>query len=240
MNSDELEWHRFRALTFDCYGTLIDWEAGIISVLRPWAERHHIAAEDGELLTAFGEVEARCEQEHPRRLYADILRTVGADIGGRWGLARDPAMGEAVSRSIEQWPAFPDSAGALARLARRYKMVIVSNVDRGGFAHSLPKLGITFDAVVTAQDVGSYKPDPAHFYEAFRQLAAQGVPRDLVLHVAQSLYHDHVPAKALGMTTVWINRRMGKEGWGATLPPGTPVTPDAQFATLAEFAAAAV
>jgi 2-haloacid dehalogenase len=239
MDWDEPEWHRFRALTFDCYGTLIDWETGIVEVLRPWAERHGIAADDGGLLAAFGEIEARCEGEHPRWLYADILRTVGMDIGGRWGLPGDPALGEAVAHSIERWPAFPDSAGALARLARRYKMVIVSNVDRTGFAHSRPKLGITFDAVVTAEDVGSYKPDPAHFHEAFRQLAAQGVPRDQILHVAQSLYHDHVPAKALGMTTVWINRRAGKEGWGATLPPGTAVKPDAQFATLAAFAAAA-
>ncbi len=233
-----IDWRRYRALTFDCYGTLIDWETGILAALRPWATRHRLALDGDALLAAFGEAESRIQREAPRTLYPEVLRASQRALAARFGVAEEPAEAERVARSVHDWPAFADSPAALAYLKRHYRLVIVSNVDRASFVHSNQKLAVEFDAVVTAQDVGSYKPAPAHFHEAFKRLAALGVPRAEILHVAQSLFHDHVPAKGLGMTTVWINRRAGKEGWGATPPPERAVIPDAEYPTFGAMAEA--
>ena len=231
-----IDWKHYRALTFDCYGTLIDWEAGLLAALRPWAARHRIALGDEALLAAFGEAESRIQKEAPRTPYPEVLRASQRALAERLGVVQEPDAADRIALSVRDWPAFGDSPAALAYLKRHYKLVIVSNVDRASFVHSNKKLGVEFDAIVTAQDVGSYKPAPAHFHEAFRRLAALGVPRAEILHVAQSLFHDHVPAKALAMTTVWINRRAGREGWGATLPPEKAVAPDAEFPTLGAMA----
>lgn len=231
-----IDWGRYRALTFDCYGTLIDWETGILAVLRPWAVRHRLTLGDEALLAAFGEAESRIQKEAPRTPYPEVLRASQRALAERFGVAQEPDAADRVALSVRDWPAFADSPAALAYLKRHYKLVIVSNVDRASFAYSNEKLGVEFDAIVTAQDVGSYKPAPAHFHEAFKRLTALGVARAEILHVAQSLFHDHVPAKALGMTTVWINRRAGKEGWGATRPPESAVAPDAEFPTLGAMA----
>ena len=233
-----IDWRRYRALTFDCYGTLIDWETGILAALRPWPTRHRLALDDDALLAAFGEAESRIQKEAPRTLYPDVLRASQRALAKRFGVAQEAADADSVARSVRDWPAFADSPAALAYLKRHYKLVIVSNVDRASFAHSNQKLAVEFDAIVTAQDVGSYKPAPAHFHEAFKRLAALGVPRAEILHVAQSLFHDHVPAKGLGMTTVWINRRAGKQGLGATPPPETAVIPDAEYPSLGAMAEA--
>ena len=233
-----LDFGRFKALTFDCYGTLIDWESGILAALRPWAAKHGLELDDGALLAAFAEAESAIEAAQPKLLYPDVLRATQRALATRFGVAPNSSDDDAMGISIRDWPAFPDSKAALADLKRHYRLVIVSNVDRDSFATSNKKLGVDFDAIVTAQDVGSYKPNPAHFHEAFKRLAAMGIPRDRVLHVAQSRFHDHAPGKALGMTTVWINRRAGKRGWGATTPPTTPVTPDAEYPDMAAFAAA--
>ena len=232
------DWRRYRALTFDCYGTLIDWETGILAALRPWAARHSISLDDDALLAAFGEAEFRIEMGAPRTLYPEVLRATQRALAERFGAAREEEEAERVARSVRDWPAFPDSPTALAYLKGHYKLVIVSNVDRASFAESNKKLGVEFDAIVTAEDVGSYKPNPAHFHEAFKRLGAIGVHRAEILHVAQSLFHDHVPAKGLGMTTIWINRRAGKRGWGATRPPESAVTPDAEFPSLGAMAEA--
>jgi len=228
----------FKALTFDCYGTLIDWESGILAALRPWARRHASALGDEALLAAFAEAESAIEATEPKLLYPDVLRATQRALAARFGITPNRADEDAVGGSVPDWPAFPDSPSALAYLKGHYKLAIVSNVDRASFADSNKRLGVEFDSIVTAQDVGSYKPNPAHFHEAFKRLADLGVARGEILHVAQSLFHDHVPAKALGMTTVWINRRAGKEGWGATKPPPKPVKPDAEFPTMEAFAAA--
>ncbi len=224
----------FDALTFDCYGTLIDWETGIATALRAWAGGHGIAAGDDALLEAFSRHENRIEAEHPALLYPEVLarslRDVAADYGVRASAAEETAFGA----SVEDWPAFPDSAAALAYLKRYYKLVIVSNVDRASFAHSNAKLGVDFDLIITAQDVGAYKPAPAHFERAFADLEALGVPKAKILHTAQSLFHDHVPAKnRFGMTSIWINRRAGKTGGGATKKPPEAVAPDWQVPTMA-------
>jgi 2-haloalkanoic acid dehalogenase type II len=226
----------YDALSFDCYGTLIDWEAGLAAVLGPWARRQQLELSDEELLAAYSGHEALVEEERPGLVYADVLsesfRRTARDLGV--DLSEDEAA--ALGSSVPDWPAFPDSADALARLKRHYRLIILSNVDRAGFAGSNRRLGVEFDAIVTAQDVGSYKPNPANFDALLTRIDELGVPRARLLHVAQSLFHDHVPAKAKGLPTVWINRRHDRAGWGATPAPAVGVQPDAEFPTMAAFA----
>jgi 2-haloacid dehalogenase len=238
-----LDLGEFSALTFDCYGTLIDWESGILAALRPWAAAHRVAADDEELLAAFGRAESRREADDPTAPYPRILAGVLEDLAAELGATASPEEAAAFGDSVKDWPAFPDSADALAYLQRHYRLVIVSNVDRASFRHSNAKLGVTFDAVVTAEDAGAYKPAPNHFRLALAQLAELGVPKDRVLHVAQSLFHDHVPAKQLGLRTMWVNRHASHPGGlespvggGATPPPPVPVTPDGEVPTMAALA----
>jgi 2-haloalkanoic acid dehalogenase type II len=228
----------FEALSFDCYGTLIDWEAGIAAVLRPWANAHGLAMTDEHLLTAYSAHEARAEAEHPADLYPQILARSMRALGAELGAPVDDREADALAVSVPDWPAFPDSADALARLATRYELIILSNVDRASFAGSQSRLGVAFTSVLTAQDVGSYKPDPRNFEALDAEVARLGVSKDKLLHVAQSLFHDHVPAKNAGLQTVWINRRHDNPGWGATPPPPTDVTPDWSFTSMAAFALA--
>lgn len=228
----------FKALTFDCYGTLIDWERGILDALRAWRERTRPSVDDDSLLTVFGESESAREAADPREPYLRILQGVLADLAEQFGVDSTSAEREDFGRSVQHWPAFADSPAALRDLKRRYQLVIVSNVDRASFAHSNAKLGVEFDAVITAEDVGSYKPALAHFETMFARLAALGVQRDHILHVAQSLFHDHEPALSQGLATAWIDRRAHKDGWGATRPPGGDVRPDFVFESLADLARA--
>ncbi len=166
------------------------------------------------------------------------LRDFNALTARRFDVTADPAEARAFSRSVGDWPAFPDSAAALRYLKPHCKLAIISNVDRASAAHSPAKLGIEFDAVITAQDVGSYKPVLRNFEHAFEKLGALGIERARILHVAQSLFHDHEPAKALGLRTVWINRRAGKAGWGATRPPNNSARPDLVVNDMAGLATA--
>ncbi len=156
-------------------------------------------------------------------------------VGREYALEPDEARVAAFGDSVGEWPAFPDSSAALLRLARRFRLGVITNCDDDLFAASNRRLGVTFDWVVTAQQVGAYKPSERNFEVAFERL---GLPRQRILHVAQSLFHDHVPAKRLGLTTVWIDRRRGRAGSGATLP--AEATPDATFADMASFAENAV
>jgi 2-haloacid dehalogenase len=227
----------FSALTFDCYGTLIDWETGILVALRPWRSAHGVEADDEELLAAFGRAESRREAADPTAPYPRVLAGVLEDLAEEFGTAATPEEAAAFGDSVKDWPVFPDSPEALAYLKRHYKLVIVSNVDRASFRHSNDKLGVTCDAIVTADDAGAYKPAPNHFRIALTQLAEMGVAQDQVLHVAQSLYHDHVPAQRLGLRTMWVNRRAAHtHDGGATPPAPVPVTPDGEVPTLAALA----
>jgi len=226
------------ALTFDCYGTLIDWETGLSAVLGRWAARNGVDASGEELLAAFAEAESRAEVDHPSMLYPDILRLSLTSIARTFGSVCDDHSADELAHSVGGWPTFPDTADSLRLLKRRYKLAIVSNVDRASFALTRPKLGVDLDLIVTAEDVGSYKPNLGHFRAALDALSRLGISQDRVMHVAQSLYHDHVPAKQLGLTTVWINRRSGKAGSGATRVADTPVVPDAEFRSMAAFASA--
>ncbi|MBI3872128.1 MAG: haloacid dehalogenase type II [candidate division Zixibacteria bacterium] len=224
-----------KALTFDCYGTLIDWEQGILDRMRPWAERNGLQVADERLLELYGEIEAACEAATPTAPYTEILRTVHGRIATCLGVAPDAGEADRFAASVGDWMPFPDMADALRALKLRFKLVIVSNVDRASFARTNAKLGVTFDAIVTAEEVGAYKPDHRMFQRAFEVLETTGIRRHEILHVAQSLYHDHVPAKALGMRTAWVDRRKGLAGGGATRPPDVTVLPDYTVSSLAEL-----
>ncbi|MGQ0662199.1 MAG: HAD hydrolase-like protein [Pseudomonadota bacterium] len=227
----------FECLTLDCYGTMIDWELGIKTALRPWAEHRRLPAADDQLLALFGQLESEEEARHPELPYPHILRNAHLRMAERLGMPADETAAREFGESVKDWPAFPDSPEALAYLARQYKLVVLSNVDRGSFKHSNEKLGVTFFAVYTAEDIGSYKPSIVNFRYALDKLAARGVGHSRILHTAQSLFHDIVPASQVGLATMWIDRRHGRDGWGATPPPGIDVKPNFTAASLADFAA---
>ena len=232
----------FTTLTFDCYGTLIDWERGIFAELRPWADRHgRQDLDDNVLLETFGSTEAACELETPGMLYPQILEEVHRRLARRWGIRSTVDEVVNFGQSVPRWPAFDDSAAALQYLKRYYKLVIISNVDRASFSKSNEKLGVEFDRVITAQDVGSYKPDIRNFDYALADLKQSlGVGKDEILHTAQSIFHDVLPAKSVGLKTLWINRRKDIGGWGATPAPdkeGDAARPDLEVASMADFVA---
>jgi 2-haloalkanoic acid dehalogenase type II len=232
----------FTTLTFDCYGTLIDWEHGILAELRPWANRHgREDLNDNLILETFGAIEAACEAETPGALYPQILEEVHRRLAQQWGIRSSGDEVASFGQSVPRWPAFADSATALQYLKRHYKLVIISNVDRASFEHSNQKLGVEFDRIITAQDVGSYKPNLQNFHYALADLERSlGVVKKQILHTAQSLFHDVVPAKQVGLATLWINRRQDVGGWGATRAPdvaGDAAKPDFQVASMAEFVA---
>ncbi len=232
------DFDRFTALSFDCYGTLIDWETGIAAALRPWADRHGLDLSDEALVAAHGRHETHVQQAMPAAPYPEVLaetmRRIGADLEAPVSEAEATAYGA----SVGEWPPFPDSGPALQALGERYLLAILSNVDRASFARSAAALGVEFDVVVTAEDVGSYKPDPANFAALLHAVGERGVDTQQLLHVAESLYHDHEPAQLLGLASVWIHRRAGRDGPGATASPRGDVTPAWTFPTLAAFAAA--
>ncbi len=227
---------KFKALTFDCYGTLIDWESGILAVLEVWADRHGLAATNEALLEAYARAEAAIEEETPDVLYSDILRGVMTRIGDTFELAVTPEDADRLALSVGDWQPFPDTVAALRRLKEQFKLIIVSNVDLTSFERTNALLGSEFDAVVSAEEVGAYKPDHRMFLRAFEVLEGMNVDRDEILHVAQSLYHDHAPANALGLTTVWVDRRAGRAGDGATPVPSTFVQPDHRVETMGGLA----
>jgi 2-haloacid dehalogenase len=228
----------FDALSFDCYGTLIDWEAGIGAVLRTWADAHGLDLTDEQLLTAYSAHEARAEADHPAELYPRILARSMRGLGAELGVPVSDDEAESLAVSVPDWPAFPDSAEALERLAGSYQLIILSNVDRVSFQGSNRRLGVRFTSILTAQDIGSYKPSARNFEALASEVERLGIAQGRLLHVAQSLFHDHVPAKAAGLPTVWINRRHERPGWGATPEPPADITPDWTFSSLAAFAAA--
>jgi 2-haloacid dehalogenase len=226
----------FSVLTFDCYGTLIDWETGIGEALAPWLVRGGVSLGRDQILEAFAELESAQQVATPSLRYPELLAKVHVGLAERFGVAPDPKAAERFGASVGNWPAFADSASALAYLKQHYRLVILSNVDRASFAQSNPKLGVAFDAIYTAEDIGSYKPDPRNFDYLLSHLAEQGIRKEQILHTAQSLHHDHIPAKQIGLATCWIHRRAGKEGHGATRVPDTAVQPDFRFESLAAMA----
>ena len=209
----ELDLSRFDALTFDCYGTLIDWERGILNALQPVLAPRGVEVGEEELLVIYARHEAELEAGD----YLSYREVVAGALRGSAPTSESLRRrgGGRLRDAIGDWPAFPDTAGALRRLQRRFRLGVITNCDRDLFALSNRRLGVTFDWIVTAEDAGAYKPSHAPFELAFETI---DVPRERILHVAQSLFHDHVPAKELGLSTVWVDRRHDREGFGATPP----------------------
>ena len=224
----------FNALSFDCYGTLIDWETGLLEALKPLRDRSGVS--DDDLLTAYGEAEHEVEVAHPGLIYSQLLEKVHATLCRRLGVAEDRDEAAKLGASVGDWPAFADSPDALRYLKQHFKLVILSNVDRASFAGSNRRLGVEFDHIFTAQDIGSYKPDPRNFEYLVARLDEAGIAKSELLHVAQSLYHDHVPANRMGIASAWIDRRHDKPGGGATVLPEPMPHFDFRFTSMAELA----
>ena len=230
----------YRVLTFDCYGTLIDWESGIWDALQPLIMRNGRAdVTRGPALEAFARSESRHEQEAPGGRYPDVLARVHRSVAASFGLETSPALDAAFGASVPHWPAFPDTADALRVLARHFRLVILSNVHRDGIAASNRKLGVEFDAIYTAEDIRSYKPADANFEYLLAHVKADlGMDRSDILHTAQSLHHDHVPANRFGLANAWIDRQRLSAGgsWGATGQVETRPSTDFAFFSLREMA----
>ena len=231
--SPAVDFDAFDALTFDCYGTLIDWEAGLLAGLRAVLDPRGIQVTDDALLETYAGFEEAAEAG-PYLRYRDVLVVGLRGVCDGFGIEPTDTEVVAFGGSVVDWPPFPDSAASLARLKARYRLGVITNCDDDLFAASNRRLGVEFDWVITAEQARGYKPRVANFELAFERI---DVPRERILHVAQSLFHDHVPAKALGMTTVWIDRRHDRPGSGAT--PPADATPDVVFPDMATFAAAA-
>ncbi len=228
-----LDFKRYQVLTFDCYGTLIDWETGILDALRPVMSAHGVCTTDDQILELYGQIEARIESQ-PFQPYRTVLQRVVMQFGIQFDFRVNAHDLDCLSESIALWSPFADTVDALGRLKTRYKLGIISNIDTDLLNASLAHLKIPFDYLTTAQEVGAYKPSPIPFE---RSLQKMDIPKESVLHVAQSLYHDHAPARQMGFDTVWINRRHATPGTGAT--PAAVASPNAEYPDLVSLADAA-
>jgi 2-haloacid dehalogenase len=228
----------FTTLTFDCYGTLIDWESGMLQALKPFIERSPRALTANEILEAHARHEAAQQLQTPAMRYCELLAVVCKRIAEEWGIAVTWKECAAYGNSVKDWPAFSDTMEALKYLKKHFKLAILSNVDNESFSASAERLQVTFDAVYTAQDVGSYKPSNRNFDYMIEKLSGLGVSKGQILHTAESLFHDHAPANKHGLASCWIHRRHDKEGFGATMNPGTMPHHDFRFNSMAEMALA--
>jgi 2-haloacid dehalogenase len=228
-----LDFTRFQVLTFDCYGTMIDWETGIFSALRPILAAHNKSISDSALLQLYSELEAAAEQGKYLH-YRDVLQSVVRGFGERLGFSPTTAEVRSLPESLANWQPFSDTVEALRKLKSRHQLAVISNVDDDLFAATAPKLGVAFDQVITAQQAGCYKPCMRIFTLAEKRI---GVSRDQWLHVGQSIYHDVIPAQSLGLATVWVNRSSPRPGAGAAkAAAGKPDLEVPDLRTLAEHA----
>ncbi|NUX99540.1 haloacid dehalogenase type II [Paraburkholderia youngii] len=225
----------FEALTFDCYGTLIDWESGILEALQPLLERARTPLTRDQVLEAHARHESSQQIFTPAKRYQELLSIVYKRMAEEWGLPYTHEECVAYGRSIRNWPAFPDSAAALQYLKQHYKLVILSNIDNESFTYSNARLQVEFDAIITAEDVGSYKPSPRNFEYMLQKLDQRGIRKGKILHTAESLFHDHKPANEFGLASCWIYRRHSKPGFGATMDPGSQPNLDFRFNSMADF-----
>jgi 2-haloacid dehalogenase len=232
-----MDFSRFTTISFDCYGTLIDWESGILPALRTVLANHDQSLPDATILELYGEFEAEAESG-PYQSYRDVLQSVVRGFAGRLQFEATPAEIRSLHESIRAWPPFPDTIAALRELQKRYKLVVISNIDDDLFAETRNHLNVEFEAVITAQQARSYKPSINNFQLALRRLALSS---DRLLHAAQSVYHDVVPARSLGIATVWVNRKSARPGIGAVRAPAglaSEKRPDLEVPDLASLAAA--
>lgn len=229
-----IDFSKTKALSFDCYGTLIDWETGLLELLRPWFSDAGIEIADDLILLAFGTYSERHQNVRPALLYPEVLRRTWRDIEAHFGMTLDSEKAEKLARSVPKWPAFADTTGALNRLATRFKLVILSNIDDGSIAETRKTLAVPFHAVVTAEQVGAYKPEKRHFERMFQLLKDDGIEPCELVHVGQSRFHDIEPADELGLQTVFIYRRHKKGGVGASIAAN--IEPDLLLNSLVELA----
>lgn len=228
----------FKALTFDCYGTLIDWESGMVEALRPLTSKVPRPLTRNDILEAHARYESMQQRYTPSKPYRELLPVVYKRLAEEWGVEASWAECLAYGQSIGNWPAFPDTVDALRYLKQHFQLVILSNVDNDSFALSNKRLQVAFDAIYTAGDVGSYKPSMRNFEYMLEALAARGVAKREILHTAESLFHDHAPANTAGLATAWIYRRHADQGFGATMPPAQMPKYDFRFTSMADFVAA--
>ncbi len=228
-----MAWHGAAALTFDVYGTLIDWRTGVAGVLVPWAAENGVGAGREDLLNGFLECEGARQRAEPELRYPQILELAFADLAARFGVRPDPDTAESFGESVDTWPAFADAPGALASLAQHCRLAAIANVDRASLNASARRLGAAFDVAVTAEDAGAYKPDPAPFRQALTELSEIGVGFDRIIHVAHSGDRDLEPARALGLAT-WHVAASGGAGDARTPEPRA----ERCFAAMADLAAA--
>ena len=228
----------FKVLTFDCYGTLIDWESGMVTALAPLTARVQRTLTRDEILEAHARHESSQQERTPTKRYRELLAVVYRRLAEEWNVSVSWAECLSYGQSIKDWPAFPDSAEALKYLKQYYKLVILSNVDNESFAASNQKLGVDFDAIYTAEDVRSYKPADANFEYMLALLKGRGFAKADILHTAESMFHDHAPANRHGLHSCWIYRRHAQEGFGATMHPGDMPHYDFMFHSMGELAEA--
>jgi 2-haloacid dehalogenase len=226
-----LDFTRFEILTFDCYGTLINWEEGILRCLHRILAAHGKDADDATILRLYGDFEARAEQGEYRS-YREVLQSVVRQFGEQLGFAPTDDDANSLPESLKEWKPWPDTVTALRQLKARFRLAIISNVDDDLFAATRPQLEVEFDQIITAQQAGAYKPSLKIFELALRRVE---VPAHRVLHVGQSLYHDVLPAQSFGLATVWVNRPSARSGVGAV--KAAEGRPDLQVSSLAELAA---
>lgn len=228
----------FSTLSFDCYGTLIDWESGMVEGLRPLTQRVGKELTRNEILEAHARHESTQQRWTPAMKYSDLLPIVYKRLAEEWGVSVTSEQCETYGQSVARWPAFPDSAQALQYLKKHYKLVILSNVDNISFAGSNQRLEVEFDAIITAEDVGSYKPSDRNFEYMLEKLGGMDIRREQVLHTAESMFHDHVPGSRHQLASCWIYRRHDQTGFGATMNPGEQPRVDFQFNSMADLVAA--
>ena len=225
----------FKVLTFDVYGTLIDWESGMVNALKPLTDRVERELSRDDILEAHAFHESTAQRWTPSRKYFDLLAVVYRRLAEEWGVEVAWEECQAYGLSVRQWPAFDDSRAALAYLKQHFKLVVLTNTDNLSFQGSNARLGVHFDGVYTAEDVGSYKPDDRNFDYMLEMLARQGIEKSQILHTAESMFHDHGPANRHGLANCWIYRRHEKQGFGATMNPGDMPTYDFRFNSMAEL-----
>ncbi|MEM9497037.1 MAG: haloacid dehalogenase type II [Pseudomonadota bacterium] len=228
----------FKVLTFDVYGTLIDWETGMVEGLKPLTDKvmHPLSRDD--ILEAHAYHESTAQRWTPAKRYSDLLGVVYRRLAEQWGVEVTWEECQAYGLSVRQWPAFEDSRSALAYLKQHYKLVVLTNTDNCSFAGSNARLGVFFDGVCTAEDVGSYKPSGRNFDYMLETLAHRGIHKGEILHTAESMFHDHAPANAHGLANCWIYRRHNKDGFGATMTPKEMPRYDFRFDSMADLVAA--
>lgn len=226
----------FKVLTFDCYGTLIDWESGIYNGLKPLLARRGVEQSKDQVLEIYARHESDQQVVTPDMAYSQLLAMVYKRLANEWNIAVTNEEANIFGASVPDWPEFADSVEALAYLKQHYKLVILSNVDRVSFRASNQRLKVEFDAIYSAQDVGAYKPSRKNFDYMLAHLQSDfGLAPQDILHTAQSLFHDHASANDFGLASAWIDRRHSQEGWGATMPPpGTPRV-NFHFKSMAEL-----